>query len=103
MGSLFEGVIGHAAVTDVLNRDVAEPAHAYLLVGPHGVGKATVARRFAAGILCGADEQCASRVLRGLHPDVVFIEPDGRSAITVEQARKTVTLANLAPDRKSHV
>jgi len=106
MGRLFEGVIGHAAVTDVLQRDVVEPAHAYLLVGPHGVGKATIARRFAAGILCGDDTQCASRVLRGLHPDVVLIEPDGRAAITVEQARNAVALANLAPvegDRKVFV
>lgn len=106
MGDLFADVIGHRAVTGVLSHDVAEPAHAYLLVGPHGVGKATVARRFAAGVLCGGDQQCASRVLRGLHPDVVLIEPDGRSAITVDQARNTVALANLAPveaDRKVFV
>ena len=97
MADLFNDVIGHQAVVGVLGRDVAEPAHAYLLVGPHGVGKATVARLFAAGVICGADEQCRSRVLRGLHPDVVLVEPDGRSAITVEQARNTVALANLAP------
>lgn len=106
MGDLFKGVIGHASVVGVLERDVAEPAHAYLFVGPLGVGKATVARRFAAGVLCAEDDQCRSRVLRGLHPDVVLIEPDGRSAITVEQARNTVALASLAPvegDRKLFV
>ncbi len=97
MGDLFTGVIGHHGVTAVLERDVASPAHAYLFVGPLGVGKAAVARRFAAGILCRSDEQCQSRVLRGLHPDLVLVEPDGRSAITVEQARNTVALANLAP------
>ena len=103
MGDLFTGVIGHDGVTDVLTRDVASPAHAYLFVGPMGVGKAAVARRFAAGILCGADDACRSRVLRGLHPDLVLVEPDGRAAITVEQARNTVAMANLAPvegDRK---
>ncbi len=106
MADLFADVIGHAAVVGVLGRDVAEPAHAYLLVGPHGVGKAAVARRFAAGILCGEDDRCRRRVLRGLHPDLVLVEPDGRSAITVEQARNTVALANLAPveaDRKIFV
>jgi DNA polymerase-3 subunit delta' len=97
MADLFNGVIGHSAVVAVLQRDVDEPAHAYLFVGPHGVGKATVARRFAAGILCGDSAQCASRVMRGLHPDIVLVEPDGRSAITVDQARNTVALANLAP------
>lgn len=106
MGDLFDGVIGHGAVVGVLERDVAEPAHAYLFVGPLGVGKATVARRFAAGLVCADNERCRSRVLRGMHPDVVLIEPDGRAAITVDQARNTVALANLAPvegDRKIFV
>jgi DNA polymerase-3 subunit delta' len=103
MGDLFGDVIGHGAVCAVLERDLVAPAHAYLFVGPIGVGKATVARRFAAGILCGGDGGCVRRVMRGLHPDVVLIEPDGRSAITVDQARNTVALASLAPvegDRK---
>ncbi len=106
MGDFFEGVIGHRGVTDVLARDLSNPAHAYLFVGPLGVGKAAVARRFAAGILCGDDLQCHSRVERGLHPDLVLVEPDGRSAITVDQARNTVAMANLAPvegDRKVFV
>ncbi|MCP4309179.1 MAG: AAA family ATPase [bacterium] len=103
MGDLFRDVIGHEGVAGVLAEDIDTPAHAYLFVGPLGVGKAAVARRFAAGLICGDDEQCQSRVLRGLHPDVVGVEPDGRSAITVDQARNTVALANLAPvesDRK---
>jgi DNA polymerase-3 subunit delta' len=106
MGDLFKGVIGHGGVVGVLERDLAEPAHAYLFVGPLGVGKATLARRFAAGVLCGDNAQCRSRVLRGLHPDAVIVEPDGRSAITVDQARNTVALASLAPvegDRKIFV
>lgn len=97
MADLFPGVIGHRNVVGVLERDVASPAHAYLFVGPLGVGKAAVARHFAAGILCGDDERCRRRVVRGLHPDLVLVEPDGRSAITVDQARNTVALANLAP------
>lgn len=106
MGGFFGDVIGHRAVCDVLMRDVAAPAHAYLFVGPLGAGKAAVARRFAARILCGDDDDGARRVLRGFHPDLVLVEPEGRSAITVEQARNTVALANLAPvegDRKVFV
>ena len=97
MVDLISGVIGHRSVAAVLERDVASPAHAYLFVGPLGVGKAAVARRFAAQILCGEDEGCRSRVMRGFHPDLVLVEPEGRSAITVDQARNTVALANLAP------
>lgn len=97
MEHLFGDVIGHASVCAVLERDMATPAQAYLFVGPIGVGKATVARRFAAGLLCGDEARCTRRVMRGLHPDAVLIEPDGRSAITVDQARNTVALASLAP------
>lgn len=97
MGDLFAGVIGHRALLGVLERDVASPAHAYLFVGPLGIGKAAVARRFAARILCGDDERCVDRVIRGFHPDLILVEPEGRSAITVEQSRNTVALANLAP------
>ncbi len=103
MADLFSGIIGHGSVLSLLQRDVENPAHAYLFIGPLGVGKAAVARQFAAGILCGDEAHCRSRVERGLHPDVVLVEPDGRSAITVEQARNTVAMANLAPvegDRK---
>ncbi|MDX2467973.1 MAG: AAA family ATPase [Acidimicrobiia bacterium] len=106
MVDLFSDIIGHKPVTGVLERDLASPAHADLFVGPLGVGKAAVARRFAAGILCGDDEVGRSRVMRGLHPDLGLVEPDGRASITVDQARNTVALANLAPvegDRKIFV
>lgn len=106
MGDLFEGVIGHGPILDLLTADLAVPAHAYLFVGPVGVGKATVARRFSAGLLCDGDPSGARRVANGVHPDLVLIEPDGRTAITVDQARNTVALAGLAPvegDRKVFV
>ncbi|WKZ83604.1 MAG: hypothetical protein QY307_05020 [Acidimicrobiia bacterium] len=93
----FDGVIGHAAVIEMLQGDLSAPAHAYLFVGPGSVGKATVARRFATLVLCGDDEQCARRALAGLHPDLILIDPDGRSALTVERARQAVSLAVRTP------
>jgi DNA polymerase-3 subunit delta' len=99
----FADVIGHAPVVDLLRREAADPAQAYLFVGPDGTGKAMVARRFAAALLAAGDEPVFLRVLAGHHPDLVVVEPDGRSAITVDQARHAVSLASLAPleaDRK---
>lgn len=105
----FAGVIGHARVMSLLADEIAAPAHAYYFVGPIGVGKATVARRFAAAILCEEGGRhvtdCSScrRVLSGNHPDVTAVEPEGRLALGVDEARSTVALANLAPvegDRK---
>jgi DNA polymerase III subunit delta' len=103
MVSLFGDVIGHSSVLDLLRGDVARPSHAYLFVGPSSVGKATVARRFAAALLCGDDEGCVRRVMGGNHPDLELVEPDGRTSLTVDRARYAVSKAVLSPveaDRK---
>jgi DNA polymerase-3 subunit delta' len=94
---VFDDVIGHAAVVDLLRNEADHPAQAYLFVGPASGGKAHVARRFAAQLLSPDDPDDRRRVLAGTHPDVVLVEPDGRTAITVDQARHTVSQASLAP------
>ncbi|MDH3426124.1 MAG: hypothetical protein OEM22_05555, partial [Acidimicrobiia bacterium] len=65
--------------------------------GPAKVGKATVARRFAAAVLCGDDSECLRRAVGGFHPDLTVVEPDGVSSLTVDQSRSTVAQAALAP------
>ncbi len=100
---LFEGVIGHDRVVSLLLRDLARPSQSYLFIGSAGVGKSTVARRFAAAILCPAGGEhptlCSScrRVASGTHPDLVSIEPAGTTMLTVDQARSTVAVSRLAP------
>jgi len=103
------GVIGHRRVLDLLEQEANSPAHAYLFVGPEAVGKAMIASRFAAVILCdrsGNHEGPCSvcdRVASGNHPDVTVILPDGRASIGVEQARAAVHAASMTPvegDRK---
>jgi DNA polymerase-3 subunit delta' len=94
---MFGDVIGHRPVLEMLASDADRPAHAYLFVGPGSVGKATVARRFAARVLCGDDEHEVRRALQGNHPDLVLVEPDGRSSLTVDRARETVAKAVLTP------
>ena len=94
---VFADLIGHSAVVDLLRSELASPSQAYLFVGPASVGKASAARRFAAGLMCGTDPDCRRRVMAGIHPDVVLVEPQGRRAITVDQARSTVAQASLAP------
>ncbi len=98
----FEGVIGHHNVVELLAAEATNPTHAYLFVGPSSVGKAAVARRFAALLLCGDDLQCRRRVLADLHPDLISVEPDGRTALGVERARETVARAVLTPVEADH-
>lgn len=100
----FSDVIGHRGVIELLTAEASAPTHSYLFVGRAGVGKATIARRFASLLLCPEEEgECRRRVLAGRHPDLTIVEPDGRTSLGVERARSTVAQAVLAPveaDRK---
>lgn len=97
------GVIGHQRVLGLLERELHAPANAYMFVGAAGVGKATIARAFAAALLCPTggrhSEGCRScrLVQSGSHPDLTLVEPEGRLSLGVDQARATVAQAVMAP------
>jgi DNA polymerase-3 subunit delta' len=83
MASVWDQVVGHAEEVAVLREavDSGRVIHAWLFVGPPGVGKLHVARVFAAALNCpaGGDGTCDTcrRVLRGVHPDVHLVMPEG--------------------------
>lgn len=91
-------IIGHERLISMLVREASRPAHAYLFVGPASVGKSTVALRFA-DLIINPDQNPVDsrRVLTAVHPDLILVEPDGRTALTVDQARATIAKASLAP------
>ena len=103
MSDSFDGVIGHERVVELLRREISAPAQAYLFTGPDSVGKATLAVRFAAALLCAEssehDVECRScRLVRdGVHPDVTVVEPEGATSLGVDQAREVVTRSSLRP------
>jgi len=104
MTDAFAGVIGHVRVLGLLEGEIAAPAHAYLFVGPVGVGKAAIARRFASAVLCGdgghgpgSDCSVCRRVASGVHPDLLLVQAEGATSVGVDQARQTVAAANLTP------
>lgn len=98
MSDLFDGVIGHRKVIDLLARELVAPAQAYLFVGPESVGKEHVALRFAGGLLGGkSDERARRLVLAGTHPDLMIIEPEGAASLGVDQARDVVARASMTP------
>jgi DNA polymerase-3 subunit delta' len=72
-------IVGHAWAIDFLRQSIAggHAAHAYLISGPAGVGKALLARRLAQALNCeaGTTDPClvcraCKRIERGNHPDV---------------------------------
>lgn len=94
----FEGIVGHGRVVSLLERELESPAGAYLFAGATAVGKATVARAFAAGLLCpSGDPACVRRVLNGNHSDLVPVLPEGRATLGVDQVRAVVAQSALAP------
>jgi len=74
---------GHDAAVDGLRREIVDGRvrHAYLIAGPDGVGKTTLATLFAQALCCQDPDGAASgvpcgrclacrKIARGVHPDV---------------------------------
>ncbi len=94
----FAGVLGNEAALQLLENALVggEVAHAYLFHGPPGVGKRLVARRFGAALVAGGDGGAEDRARRGMHPDLIEIEPEG-AFTTIGQVREVVRLAASRP------
>ncbi len=69
-------------------------SHFYLISGPEGSGKHTLARLLSAGILCReADRPCMKcetcrKVLSGVHPDVITVDDPEKKTVPVDLIRK---------------
>lgn len=71
-------------------------SHFYLISGPRGSGKHTLARILAAAMLCtgGGDRPCGQcpacrKVLSGNHPDFITVDDPEKKTIPVELIRQT--------------
>jgi DNA polymerase-3 subunit delta' len=82
-------LVGQDAARDILARALASGrlAHGWLLHGPAGIGKATLAYRFARALLAGSgacgpgltlapDHPVFRQTAQGAHPDLTVIEPE---------------------------
>ncbi|MXX44896.1 MAG: hypothetical protein F4Z41_01685 [Acidimicrobiia bacterium] len=100
-------IIGHRAIWERLVAESRAPTGAYLFVGPRGVGKSLVARRFAERLVCprGGDhaDECSSceKARAGGHPDIVDVSPAERQRIGVNDARRVVQRAARTPVESS--
>jgi DNA polymerase-3 subunit delta' len=97
---LFADVVGQADAVAQLRAAGRKPVHAYLLVGPPGLGQRPLVRGFAAALLCpqGGCAVCdvCRRALSGVHPDLVEVERAG-AFVSVDDARRVVRLAQRRP------
>lgn len=80
-------------------------SHAYILSGPAGSGKRTLAGALAAALVCTAPEErrpcmtcpACRKAAGGIHPDIVRIGEDGKE-ITVSQVRSLRSDAYIRPN-----
>jgi DNA polymerase-3 subunit delta' len=97
---LYGQVVGQERAVRNLRAAARSPVHAYLFVGPSGVGMREAARAFAADVLCpdGGCGVCASCRNAGheRHPDLVVIERRGAS-ISKDQIDEIIQLAVRPP------
>ena len=114
----FRDVIGHTRLIDLLARSVAGGSlpPSLVLAGPSGIGKrlaalsvaqalnclnpSTTSSAFAvhgSGIdACGVCAAC-TRIARGVHPDVIVVEPGDSGAIKIDQVRDVIDRAGYRP------
>lgn len=92
----FETLLGNAQLKDNLRRSLKNGhiSHFYLISGPEGSGKHTLARLLAAAILCRGDSKpCLScgpcrKVMEGNHPDFITVEDPEHKNVAVRIVRQ---------------
>ena len=108
----FRTIAGHSRLRALLSRVIARDSMppAVLFAGPPGVGKRLTAVAVAQAINClqprssaeferDACGECAAcrRIARGVHPDVIAIEPGDTGAIKIEQLRDVIDRSQYRP------
>ncbi|MFH8249300.1 DNA polymerase III subunit delta' [Microbacterium sp. B2969] len=77
--------------------DPASLTHAWLITGPPGSGRSTLAHAFAAALIAEpGDEQAMRQVLAGTHPDLTALRTEG-VIISIKDARSLVERSYFAP------
>ena len=110
----FEGLLGNQRLKDNLRAGVrrGRVSHFYLISGPAGAGKKTLARLLAAALLCKGEEKpclsCAAcrKVMADTHPDLITVtDPEHKNVAVkiIRQVRDEMFIRPNEADRKIYL
>ena len=110
----FDGLLGNERLKENLRSSIGRGriSHFYLISGPEGSGKHTLARLLAAAILCKAESrpcgQCAAcrKVLGTGHPDFITVDDPEKKTVPVDlirDARADIYIRPNEADRKIYL
>lgn len=111
--SFFPSLFGNERLKSLLGTDIREgrAAHAFILEGPEGSGKRTAAREIAAAVNCENGSsgtlpcgQClpCRKIAKGIAPDLIFIDSDGKATISVDAVREMRSTLYIPPNDTEH-
>ncbi len=106
----FESLLGNGRLKDNLRSSInrGRISHFYLISGPAGSGKRTLAKLLAAAILCkGSDRPCGScpackKVLGNGHPDFITIDDPEKKTVSVDLIRDARADIYIRPNEAEH-
>ncbi|MBQ3216130.1 MAG: DNA polymerase III subunit [Oscillospiraceae bacterium] len=110
----FEGLLGNDQLKEELRQSLrrGRTAHFYLISGPAGSGRHTLARLLAAGLMCRSSEkpcgtcEACRKVLGGTHPDFITVDDPEKKTVTVDlirQARADIYVQPNEGDKKIYL
>ncbi len=94
---LWDAVVGQPEAVALLREAATAPVHAYMFVGSPGTGRMEAARALAGSLFAGVVDDPSSTganrhrrlAVKGSHPDLVLIQPGGRTLRVDETAAIT--------------
>ena len=106
----FETLLGNDRLKENLTASLARNhiAHFYLISGPRGSGKHTLAKLLAAAILCRESRkpclQCTPcrKVMEGTHPDFITVEDPEHKNVAVRIVRDIREDVFIRPNESDH-
>lgn len=111
---LFESLLGNERIKDNLHRSFQKGrgSHFYLICGPEGSGRHTLARLLAAALMCtGSEKPCGRcegcrKIMAGVHPDFITVDDPEKKTVPVElirQARSDIYVQPNEGQRKIYL